>query len=134
MYRPLFAALPKDRNDRWELVRSFVGNWHAPLLETDGVTEDDIAVAERGLGVQLPTALREWYLLAGRKTAIWSRQDSLAQLGGIQLSSPDKALLFRWENQGCERWGICREDLRFDDPPVCSFEERSRLSCWKPCG
>ena len=115
---PLFAALSERRRDRWRLVEEFVEVWHRPLAPGDGYPEPDLAAVERRLGVRLPPALREWYALGGRRADVWSRQDALHSPDELYIRPDADALVFRSENQGCERWGIRVADLGRDDPPV----------------
>src|SRR5262245_43564480 len=127
-YRPLFSKLPPSRIERWHLVKTFAARWHQPFAQADGASESEITQAEHELGIRIPTALREWHLLAGKKTKIWSHQDHLVKLTELEFSRADDALLFRYENQACERWGIRREDITLDDPPVWSFVEKREES------
>lgn len=128
MQRPLFSKLPPNRNEGWQLVKTFVENWHQLFLEESRATASKISGIESTLGFPLPAALREWYLLAGKHAQIWSGQDCLLKLSELKFSLDDDALVFRYENQNCERWGIRREDLKLDDPPVWSFEEKREES------
>jgi uncharacterized protein (TIGR02996 family) len=120
-YRPLFSKLPAARHERWRLVREFIELWDQPLAPQSGNTEAELRAVEEGLGNRLPEALREWYLLAGKQTRIWSWQDRLCPLHELQIE--DGRLIFRWENQGCETWGVRLEDFGQDDPPVYKCRE-----------
>jgi uncharacterized protein (TIGR02996 family) len=121
-HRPLFAALPTARADRWALVDEFIEIWHPPLGPGDGYSEDDLRAAEVRLGCRLPAALREWYALAGRRRDVWSLQDRLEAPERLRVEPGSGDLVFRWENQGCERWGIRAADLGRDDPPVVELD------------
>jgi uncharacterized protein (TIGR02996 family) len=121
-HRPLFAALPDGRPDRWGLVDEFVEVWHSPLAPGDGYPEADLRAAEARLGCRLPAALREWYALAGRRGDVWSIQDNLVPPDRLQVDPGSGDLTFRWENQGCERWAIRAADLGRDDPPVAEVD------------
>jgi hypothetical protein len=46
----------------------------------------------------------------------------------LEFDEQHEALIIRYENQGCERWGICAADLERDDPPVFQFSERVQCS------
>jgi uncharacterized protein (TIGR02996 family) len=124
-YRPLFSKLPPGRKERWRLVQEFIELWHQPLTAASGNTKGDIQAAEESLGHLLPTALREWYLLAGNATSIWSRQDYLCPLSHIKVEH--ESVIFRRENQGCEIWGVRLEDCGQDDPPVYTFREETAV-------
>lgn len=119
-HRPLFAKLPEHRQDRWRLVEEFIDVWHRPLESGDGYSETEIEAAEDRLGHRLPAALREWYMLAGRRGDVWSVQDTLQTPERISIRRD--ALIFRTENQSCELWGVRETDLESDDPPVIEFE------------
>jgi uncharacterized protein (TIGR02996 family) len=124
-HRPLFSKLPAGRHERWRLVQEFIELWHQPLTPQSGNTEAELHTVEKRLGHRLPAALREWYLIAGNQTEIWSRQDRLRQLH--QLEIQDGRLIFRWENQGCEMWGLRLNDFEQDDPPVYKFREETAI-------
>lgn len=96
-----------DRSEAWDFIRTFAAGWHAPLTDGDGFGEEELQHAEGRLGLSLPTALREAYLLFGRRSALFEHQDPMLppselfvheDLGGV--------LCFRSENQGCAFWGV----------------------------
>lgn len=70
-YRPLFAQRPADRASTWRAIEEFIELWHQPLDRECGNTEQEIAAAEQRLRIRLPAALREWYLLAGKRSSEW---------------------------------------------------------------
>jgi uncharacterized protein (TIGR02996 family) len=127
-HRPLFTRLPRRRVERWRLVEEFIDAWHSPLTERHGYSEEELTAAEARLGFRLPAALREWYSLAGKRKDVWSQQDRLVRPLELDLEPNDDALIIRYENQACERWGIRRQDLGRDDPPIFQFEEPARNS------
>jgi uncharacterized protein (TIGR02996 family) len=127
-HRPLFHRLPRHRIERWRLVEEFMETWYSPLEPGDGCSQTELAAAERRLGCQLPAALREWYLLAGNRQDVWSKQDHLVALTGLEIEPQHDALMFYYENQGCEAWGIRSRDLRREDPPVHQFFEPARAT------
>ncbi|MFE2326042.1 SMI1/KNR4 family protein [Streptomyces sp. NPDC059385] len=127
-----------DRSEAWDFIRAFATGWYAPLAEGDGFGEEELQHAEGRLDVSLPTALREAYLLFGRRSASFEHQDPMLppselfvheDLGGV--------LCFRSENQGCAFWGVRLCDLRETDPPVVvqsqdgwrPFMDRVSLAC-----
>jgi hypothetical protein len=61
-------------------------------------------------------ALREWYDFVGRQPGIWCRQDSLF-CGPFYERNRDY-LIIGVENQACALWGVRRDELSLDDPPV----------------
>ncbi|WP_326601239.1 SMI1/KNR4 family protein [Streptomyces sp. NBC_01799] len=104
----------------------------------DGVSEDKLKQIEGQLGLSLPAALREAYLLFGRRPELFEHQDPMLppsdlfvheDLGGV--------LCFRSENQGCAFWGVRLCDLGEADPPVVvqsrdgwrPFMDRLSLAC-----
>jgi uncharacterized protein (TIGR02996 family) len=131
-HRPMFTHLPERRIERWRLVEEFIDTWHKPHKPEDGASEEELQATERRLGFRLPTALREWHALAGKRKDVWSGQDRLLELRYLKLedhlSSRKDALIFYIENQGCEVWGIRKKDLGRDDPPVYRFLEPARVS------
>jgi hypothetical protein len=131
-YRPLFTKLPPDRKERWQLVEKFISIWHGPIKNSDRYTEQEIQACEQQLAFRFPTALREWYLLAGKMKKVWSNQDHLDTPEEIvkirSLKEPyyrkfQEKLFFYGEAQGNEYWTIRPEDMLLDDPPVYRTEE-----------
>ncbi|MGW7064614.1 SMI1/KNR4 family protein [Streptomyces sp. NPDC054904] len=127
-----------DRSEAWDFIQAFAAGWHAPLTDGDGVGEDELKQVEGRLGLSLPTALREAYLLFGRRPELFEHQDPMLapselfvheDLGGV--------LCFRSENQGCAFWGVRLCDLGEADPPVVvqsregwrPFMDRVSLAC-----
>ncbi|MEU6019699.1 SMI1/KNR4 family protein [Streptomyces sp. NPDC047515] len=108
------ADAVQDRARTWPFVADFAAYWQRPLSPDDGWSSAEVAAAEQRLGLCLPTALREAYLLFGRRTDLTSNHDTL--LTPEELYVADGALVYRVENQGCASWGIALEDLAQDDP------------------
>ncbi|MFJ6436989.1 SMI1/KNR4 family protein [Streptomyces sp. NPDC091416] len=113
MHTRLSAAL-HDRAEAWRFVADFAAYWQQPLRPGDGWSVAEVEAAERRLGLVLPAALREAYLLLGRRTDLISNHDTL--LGPDELHVVDGALVYRVENQGAATWGVLLEDLDHDDP------------------
>ena len=123
-YLPLFSKLPANRESRWMLVLRFVDFWSRPIAPGDGYSEADIEQCERELGHRLPAALREWYLIAGRRRDLWSQQDRLTTPNELfQFGRHENHLVFYAENQGCEVWGVRDSDILLEDPPVYRLKE-----------
>ncbi|MFF9912447.1 SMI1/KNR4 family protein [Streptomyces sp. NPDC013457] len=116
MARSLGAAV-QDRRGAWEFIRGFVADW-AEGLADDGWNETDLAAAEKRLGLRLPSALREAYLLFGRRKDLTSNHDVLLGPSELYVDEAGKALVFRHENQGAASWGIRLAELTDDDPAV----------------
>jgi len=102
--------------DRWAAIKQFVAQWHPPLAPEDGLLLEDIRAAESGSDVPFPLALREWYLLGGRRSDLNAALNDL--LSPAQLKVRDEHLVFFLENQAVVRWGIRVSDLGMADPPV----------------
>jgi len=87
-----------------------------PLTSEDGVPAAEITAGEHRIGVRLPSALREYYLLAGRldqlnraHNRLYSARDWFVDAG---------KLAFMEENQAVVFWGIPINDNTDEDPPV----------------
>jgi hypothetical protein len=107
-----------DRRQAWEYIREFAAAWTAPLGPGDGVSADVLDSAERRIGAELPAALREAYLLFGRRPDLTTVQDPLVPPGELGFDNSGNAVVFRVENQRCAAWGIAAADLSRPDPPV----------------
>jgi hypothetical protein len=113
------CAEPGDRAAAWRFATAFARDWSArPLAPGDGVDESELQAAEARLGLRLPAALREAYLLLGRRADLTSRHDNLLAPDEIHLDDDRGVLVFRVENQSCAYWGVRVADLDQDDPPV----------------
>ena len=115
-----FAARLAKREDRWSLLKDFVAEWHTPLQVGDGYSAQEIDAAEQQLGLKLPAALREWYLLAGRRADL-SSIDPYAFSGPQELSVEENDCEVLWlfcETQADISWGVKQKDLAQDDPPI----------------
>ncbi|MEU9091566.1 SMI1/KNR4 family protein [Streptomyces sp. NPDC048428] len=109
----------EGRSGAWAFVRGFAAHWAgAALARHDGWTEADLDAAEERLGVRLPTALREAYLLFGRRQDLTSNHDVLLAPAELFVDDAEEALVFRHENQGAASWGILLDSLQEDDPAV----------------
>jgi len=103
------GEIPSDRLKRWSLLREVIAQWYAPLQTRDGIFLDES-------GVSLPTALREWYALAGARKDIWSRQDHFLHPNECRKNGDFH--VFMVENQDVVEWGIHSPDMTAEDPPV----------------
>ncbi len=120
----------------WSAQSPHIRSLYHPWQPGDGWDEATIQAAETRLGLRLPTPLRRFYLAYGR------RRD-LTQANHLMLD-PDKlvvradTLIFCVENQAILYWGVQREALEEDDPPIVVTESGpfgwkvdSELN-WKP--
>jgi len=108
--------IPNARSARWALLRDVAAQWYPPIETDDGVPSADLDSAESRLGISFPSALREWYTLAGHRKDIWSRQDHLLPPGEFRIN--DDHVVFLIENQDMVEWGIRADEIGLDDPPV----------------
>ncbi|MFE5530666.1 SMI1/KNR4 family protein, partial [Embleya sp. NPDC056538] len=105
MVRSLAAGV-EGRWGAWEFIRGFVANWSEALGDDDGWGEADLVAAEERLGVRLPPALREAYVLFGRRRDLTGNHDVLLGPSELYVDETKEALVFRHENQGAASWGI----------------------------
>src|SRR4029434_4034935 len=61
-------------------------------------------------------ALQEWFEFVRRRSGIWCRQDVL--FSAHFYGRNKDYLIIGVENQVCALWGVRREDLSLDDPPI----------------
>jgi hypothetical protein len=86
------------------------------LRTEDGIPESEIAVAEGKIGVRLPAALRDYYLVAGNERRLNRIHN--------RLYEPEKwvvhldNLVFMEENQAVVFWGVPLKQFAFEDPEV----------------
>jgi len=119
-----------DRRQAWEFVRRFAAEWTAPLAPGDGVSRDTWRAAEQRIGAELPAALREAYMLFGRRPDLTARQDRLVPARELSFDDSGTAVVFRVENQYCAEWGVAAADLASADPPV--YVRDRRRGGWEP--
>lgn len=119
-----------DRRQAWEFIRRFAAAWATPLAPGDGVSRDAWRAAEDRIGAELPAALREAYLLFGRRPDLTARQDRLVSPHRLSLDESGTTVVFRVENQHCASWGVAVSDLASADPPVC-IQDRAGGG-WEP--
>lgn len=127
-----------DRERAWAFISSFAAAWGDALAENDGTPGVELAQAEAMLGCSLPTALHEFYTLAGSRSDMVANQDPLLPPDEMFVHDDcGGVLVFRSENQGCAVWGVRLTDLDRDDPPVLvqarhgwvPFMDRVSLAC-----
>jgi hypothetical protein len=111
----MIETLPSTRVERWRLLTSLIALWRPELTPADGFSSGCVDEAEDRLKIPIPIALREWYLLAGKRKDIWSGQDEFLSPNQLEVG---EFLIIYVENQAVVQWGIRRGDLGQDDPPV----------------
>ncbi|MEU9576455.1 SMI1/KNR4 family protein [Streptomyces chilikensis] len=134
MHRRLSEALA-DSTEAWRFLREFAEYWQQPLRPGDGWSERELRAAEARLGLRLPAALREAYLVFGRRSDLTSNHDTL--LAPDELRVVDGALVYRAENQGCAFWGVMLDALEHDDPGTVmrldlADKAQERWEAWNP--
>lgn len=129
-----------DRQRTWDFIAEFAAAWARPLAPGDGCSEDVLWAVQERMGVQLPTALREAYLLFGRRKDLTARQDPLVSPDRLRVDHDGAVIMFRRENQYCAEWGVAATDpWNAEDPPVYvrrpdnrtweAFADRMSLAC-----
>lgn len=87
-----------------------------PLTEREATPREELAAAEKRLGVKAPPALRDYYLVAGRERRF--------NVCCHRLMPPEEwridkhRLLFIEENQVVCWWGVSTRNPASEDPPV----------------
>ncbi|WP_431038494.1 SMI1/KNR4 family protein [Streptomyces sp. P6-2-1] len=113
------AALARavaDRRGAWHFIEGFAAAWDVAREPGHGVPEAELRAAEARLGLRLPRALREAYLLIGRHAGLTGNHDRL--LAPAEWYVEDGALVIRTENQGAASWGTPLADAAREDPPL----------------
>lgn len=94
-----------DHRRGWEFVRAVAAAFGRPLIKGDGVDGGRLQAAEDRIGILLPAALREAYLLFGRRRDLTAAQDRLVLPEQLRTDA-DGVLVFRLEAQYCAWWGV----------------------------
>jgi len=84
-----------DRRRALDFIDEFAAAWTRPLVREDGYGEDVLRSVEEHLGVQLPAALREAYLVLGRRTDLTAVQDPLLPLDRVRVDQAEAVIVFR---------------------------------------
>ena len=99
-----------DRRRVVEFIGEFAAAWTRPLARGDGYGEDVLQSVEEHLGVRLPPALREAYLVLGKRTDLTARQDPLLSPGRLRVDPgggshrvPQGEPALRGVGRGCVR-------------------------------
>ena len=108
--------IPSGLAARWNLLREVIGQWYRPLDTGDGCPVEELVAVEERLAIKLPTALREWYQIAGRRKDVWSKQDFLLLPEILEIH--EGYVVFLVENQGVWRCAVRVEECEHEDPPV----------------
>ncbi|MEV4882047.1 SMI1/KNR4 family protein [Chitinophaga ginsengisegetis] len=100
--------------------------YNLPEDANHGYTAAEIAALEARLQLQLPAALRQYYLAIGKNKMVNDSFNRLTSLGEIGFSEDDH-LIFYEENQAVVLWGIAKADLTLPDPPVYGTYDSARV-------
>jgi hypothetical protein len=120
-----------DRRRVLKFIDEFAAAWARPLVREDGYGQDVLQSVEEHLGVRLPAALREAYMVLGKRTDLTAVQDRLLPPGRLRLDQAEAVIIFRRENQACAEWGVAAADPRDpEDPPVVMRRPEDRA--WEP--
>ncbi len=87
-----------------------------PLGERTALSPEGIAAAERRLGVRIPAALRDYYLVAGRERRFGACHNRFR--APPQWEIDKQRLVFLEENQAVVLWGVSTRNPNSPDPPV----------------
>ncbi|MDB6112835.1 MAG: hypothetical protein JWR69_4585 [Pedosphaera sp.] len=110
-----FNGTMKTRNYQ-NLYRRTYATLGINLRAQHGFSAAEIAAAEKKLGLKLPTALRDYYLVAGRESSLNHARNRFYALAKLETHSGK--LVFMEENQWVVIWGITASSKPEDDPAV----------------
>lgn len=105
------------------------------LDRRDSIDLSSITDAEKSLGVVVPVAFRDYYLIAGHEKRFNQCYNYL--ITPTKWRVENHQLIFMEENQSTVLWGISTNNLDSDDPPVSQtancdklewYQESSRFS------
>src|SRR4051794_31829687 len=96
--------------------RTLFGSLGYPLAARDGISEPQLAKAEKKMGVRLPGALRDYYLVAGRERSLNHAFNHLCMPGEWEVEA--SKLIFMEENQTVVVWGVTATSPPTQDPRV----------------
>jgi hypothetical protein len=87
-----------------------------PLTGRTALPSEVLTTVEKRLGVRVPAALRDYYLIAGRERRFSACHNRL--LPPAKWTIDKHRLIFMEENQGVVWWGVSTRNPGSDDPPV----------------
>lgn len=100
----------------WSEQSLHIRSLYRPWQPGNGYDEATLQAAEARLGVCLPNTLRAFYRNWGRRRDLKDLQHHLADPDDLVLAA--EVLIFCFENQSVVYWGVQREVLGEDNPPV----------------
>lgn len=99
--------------------------------ENYGFSENQILDLERTLEIKLPSKLKEYYLELGKEENLNYCFNRLLKPENEIGFSDDNFLVFYEENQNVAFWGIKKEDLSEENPPVYGNYDTIEKSDWE---
>ncbi|MNS48267.1 hypothetical protein D3C72_808310 [compost metagenome] len=99
--------------------------------ENYGFSEKQILDLEKTLNVKLPSKIKEYYLELGKEENLNYCFNRLLKPENEIGFSDDDFLVFYEENQNVAFWGIKKEDLSQDNPPVYGNYDTIEKSDWE---
>src|SRR5262249_53145081 len=108
---------------RWRGVVSFIRDWVGPFNSAHGMAPEELDEALRAKSPSLPTAVREWYLLA----AGWSQGGLNVWLRPHELTAAEGMICILTDTQGINEWGIRAAEPDVEDPPVSLLQKTPEI-------
>lgn len=112
------------------MIQNIKRLYNLPENENFGFSEKEISELEKRLAITLPAKLREYYLLLGKEENLNYSYNTLFKPEEVHFSE-DGFLLIYEENQGVVIWGIKKEDLKLENPPVYGNYDTIEKSDWE---
>lgn len=96
--------------------RAMFDSFGYPLTSRAKTSVEELAAAERRLGIRIPAAMRDYFLVAGRERRFNTCHNRI--LAPKSWSIDKKNLLFMEENQNVVWWAVSTRNPKSADPPV----------------
>lgn len=99
--------------------------------ENYGFPESEISALEKQLGTNFPAKLKEYYLELGKEENLnYSFNRLMKPDGEIEFTEDDFLVIYE-ENQVVAIWGIKKDDLKLENPPVYASYDTIEKSDWE---
>lgn len=108
----------QDRHRAWKFIQDFAQAWLTPLRDEDGYSGGELNAAEERLGFKLPAALREAYMLFGKRADLCGTMHILQPPDRLDTYEDTGLLTYHAAHQGAWERYIRPADLHLEDPPV----------------
>lgn len=105
--------------------------YHLSENENYGFSATEILQLENKLATKLPAKLTEYYLELGKEEKLNYSYNRLLKPDHEIGFSDDGYLVFYEENQVVAFWGIRKEDLKLDNPPIWVKYDTIEKSDWE---